>query len=634
MGLSPEYYNNCTDDVLNLYAELEDRIISDVVRRIVKTGDITETAKWQIRQAQQMGLLYDDIIKDIAKSTDKTDSEVKKMFENAGVETVNNNNRIHIKAGKSPLDIRQSESMLQILNGVYKNSLTDLKNLTGTTAITSQTAYYQACNSAFMMVSSGAFSYQQALRTVIQEVADKGATVSYPSGHIDKLDVAVRRSLLTGIGLASRQISEENSRLCECDLMEISAHSGARPSHAVWQGQIVSLSGRRGYLSKSDIGYGTGAGFGGWNCRHDWYPFYEGISTRNYTQSDLDKLNAKDIEYQGKMYSEYEISQMLRKKEREIRALKREKIAYRTAIEEGQTSFKSDLTTINGKIKDKSNQIQEFCNQTGYKRDRFREQVGSKTSVGHTSGNAQKYKDNLKNGLTSAQNSGNMDNKDIPLNLKETIQDLKDNINIKIGSRTIKDYHFGDGTSNKSNNYIRNATIYNYSNNISFVYPKPYNSEMQPINLERAVKIFNDVPKSLLKFVEKIEFVDYRNPQDTYWEKTYHIKGFVSFATGGNKEICFWGTGTKTDDTTILETYIHEIGHNFDNEIKMSYSNEWQQAINKDFALNGKQSPTSYGTSSNAEDFAESLAYYFVHAKDFKEQFPNRAELIRRILNE
>ena len=264
--------------------------------------------------------------------------------------------------------------MLQILNGVYKNSLTDLKNLTGTTAITSQTAYYQACNSAFMMVSSGAFSYQQALRTVIQEVADKGATVSYPSGHVDKLDVAVRRSLLTGIGLASRQISEENSRLCECDLMEISAHSGARPSHASWQGQIVSLSGRRGYLSKSDIGYGTGAGFGGWNCRHDWYPFYEGISTRNHTQSDLDKLNAKDIEYNGKMYSEYEISQMLRKKEREIRALKREQVAYKTAISEGQTFLKSDLTALNGKIRDKSAQIQSFCNQTGYNRDRFREQ--------------------------------------------------------------------------------------------------------------------------------------------------------------------------------------------------------------------------------------------------------------------
>lgn len=423
MGLSPQYYDECTDDVLNLYAELEDRIIADVVRRIIKTGDITETAKWQIRQAQQMGLLYDDIIKDVAQYTSKTDSEVKKMFENAGVETVSNDNRIHLLAGNSPLDIRQSESMLQILNAVYKERLTDLKNLTGTTAITSQTAYYNACNSAFMMVSSGAFSYQQALRTVIQEVAENGTTVTYPSGHVDRLDVAVRRSLLTGIGLASRQISEENSRLCGCDLMEISAHSGARPSHAAWQGQIVSLSGRKGYLSKSDIGYGTGAGFGGWNCRHDWYPFYEGISSHNYSKKDLEKLNAKDIEYKGKMYSEYEISQMLRKKEREIRSLKREKTAYNTAIMETsdkrlKSVFKSALTYTNSAIRDKSAEIKQFCADTGYKRDRFREQVGGKTSVGHGYGefSKQNQKFNLKNGLTSAKNSGRIKNIKVPEN--------------------------------------------------------------------------------------------------------------------------------------------------------------------------------------------------------------------------
>lgn len=418
MGLSPAYYDSCTDDVLNLYAELEDRIIADVVRRIVKTGDITETAKWQIRQAQQMGLLYDDIIKDVAQYTSKTDSEIKKMFENAGVETVSNDNRIHLLAGNSPLDIRQSESMLQILNAVYKERLTDLKNLTGTTAITSQTAYYNACNSAFMMVSSGAFSYQQALRTVIQEVGKNGVTVSYPSGHNDKLDVAVRRSLLTGIGLASRQISEENSRLCGCDLMEISAHSGARPSHAAWQGQIVSLSGRKGYLSKSDIGYGTGAGFGGWNCRHDWYPFYEGISSRNYSKKDLEKLNAKDIEYKGKMYSEYEISQMLRKKEREIRSLKREKTAYNTAIMETSDKqlkavFQSALTYTNSAIRDKSAEIKQFCADTDYKCDRFREQVGGKTSVGHGFGefSKQNQKFNLKSSLTSVSSSDEKTNR-------------------------------------------------------------------------------------------------------------------------------------------------------------------------------------------------------------------------------
>ena len=595
MGLSPEYYNNCTDDVLNLYAELEDRIISDVVRRIVKTGDITETAKWQIRQAQQMGLLYDDIIKDIAKSTNKTDSEVKKMFEKAGVETVNNDNRLHIQAGKSPLDIRQSESMLQILNGVYKNSLTDLKNLTGTTAITSQTAYYQACNSAFMMVSSGAFSYQQALRTVIQEVADKGATVSYPSGHIDKLDVAVRRSLLTGIGLASRQISEENSRLCECDLMEISAHSGARPSHAVWQGQIVSLSGRRGYLSKSDIGYGTGAGFGGWNCRHDWYPFYEGISTRNYPQKDLDRLNAKDIKYNGKMYSEYEISQMLRKKEREIRALKREQVAYKTALSETdekelKTVFQSALTYTNSVIRNKSNQIQEFCNQTGYKRDRFREQVGSKTSVGH---NSNKNNENISiYRLTSNNENGKMSSGNVltPTEYRAKIKEAE-NYAKKLGIRNVSYNNVDLGVANAWNKFLEEnfkkfPVTKNYINFIGDVYTR--NSMVEKILTKKHINKLLESNKNIsYKELQEKAKSNVAKDMETYFKinpkekaSTWIPKGAIYKSVSG---IYINGIGCGSIENinntnlrnsnnkfypigciTIKSTFDHEFGHLLD----------------------------------------------------------------------
>lgn len=192
----------------------------------------------------------------------------------------------------------------------------------------------------------------------------------YPSGHTDKLDVAVRRSVLTGVGQTCRQLSEINALDMGCDLMEITAHSGARPSHAEWQGQIVSLSGRKGYLSKADIGYGTGDGFGGWNCRHDWYPFFEGISKRAYTDENLRALNEKNIEYDGKKYSEYEISQSQRKMERDIRQLKREAIAADTGIknadsEELSKQFAEDFTKTSVKLKEKERKLKDFLNETG-----------------------------------------------------------------------------------------------------------------------------------------------------------------------------------------------------------------------------------------------------------------------------
>ena len=376
--LTPDYYEDCADDIIELYAQLDEAIIADITRRIIKTGTVTETAKWQIKQAQEMGLLYDDIISEIGRRTNATDAHVRALFEDAGVRTVQYDAGIYRQAGLVPVDIRQSPAMMQVLNAGYKKTLGNMKNLTLTTANTSQNAYISACNNAYMKITSGAFSYQEAIKQAIQTAAQQGSTVLYPSGHIDRLDVAVRRAVLTGVGQTCRTISETNADEMGCDLMELSAHSGARPSHAEWQGQIVSLSGRKGYLNKDDIGYGTGAGFGGYNCQHDWYPYFEGISTRNYNDRMLKQMNAKCIEYNNKMYSEYEISQIQRRMEREIRSAKREKVAYQTAVSESSGELKEvmqkALAYSKSDVSDKQAKMRDFINQTGQQRQYFREQ--------------------------------------------------------------------------------------------------------------------------------------------------------------------------------------------------------------------------------------------------------------------
>lgn len=144
--LSPEYYEGCADDIIELYEQLEDDIISDVVRRVVKTGKVTETAKHQIEQLQESGILYDDILKTIAKNTNATSQHVKALFEDAGVETVRIDNEVYRKNGLTPVDIRQSPAMRQTLEAGYRKTLGNMKNLTMTTANTSQTAYINACN--------------------------------------------------------------------------------------------------------------------------------------------------------------------------------------------------------------------------------------------------------------------------------------------------------------------------------------------------------------------------------------------------------------------------------------------------------------------------------------------------------
>lgn len=377
--LTPEYYEHVSDSIIELYAELDSAIVADIARRIVRTGEITETAEWQLRQLQESGMVYDDILREISRHTRQSERELRRIFKDAGIESIRNDNAVYSAAGKGKINL--TAAGMQVLNAGFKRCHGSLNNLTLTTANTSQSAFINACNAAYMQVVSGAFDYNTAIRKAVRTVAQNGSEVLYPSGHRDKVDVAVRRAVLTGVGQTCRTLSETNAEEMGCDLMEISAHAGARPSHAEWQGQIVSLSGRKGYLSKSDIGYGTGEGFGGWNCRHDWYPFFEGISKRNYTKESIEQLNTRNIEHDGKMYTQYEISQMQRQFEREIRALKREAAALSAAAEAAaeeslKDELKADFTGVAVNLKSKETMLKQFLKETHQDRENAREQVG------------------------------------------------------------------------------------------------------------------------------------------------------------------------------------------------------------------------------------------------------------------
>ncbi|MBQ8687965.1 MAG: hypothetical protein IJ512_05400 [Ruminococcus sp.] len=387
--LTPEYYESCSELILQQYAELEDAILRDIIRRIMKTGIVTESAKWQAEMLQEAGLVYNDIVKSIAEHTGMIADEVQKLFEEAGVETVEADNVVYRQMGKEPKSLLLSAPMMQVLEAGYRKTLGQLDNLTATMPSAGQRMYINACNQAYMKVTSGAFSYQQAVMQAVKETAASGLKViEYDSGRSDRLEVAVLRAVRTGVGQTCREVGKMNAEENGCELMEISAHAGARPEHAAWQGQLVDLTGRRRgetidglrVLSLSDIGYGQITGFGGANCRHDWYPYFEGYSTPNYTQERLEQLNARNIEYNGKLHTQYEISQMQRAQERKIRELKRRTVVYDEALKnapdaETKTAVQKKYTESAVKLKAAEQKLSDFCKATGQDRERFREQV-------------------------------------------------------------------------------------------------------------------------------------------------------------------------------------------------------------------------------------------------------------------
>lgn len=384
--LTPEYLDHVGDELLDLYSKLDESILQDITRRLVKAGKATATAQWQIWRAQESGLLYDDIIAEAAKLSGTSDQYVRAIFEDAGAVSVSYDNRIYEAAGLTPLPIKSSPSAAQVLYAGIEKTAGHLNNLTMTTASTAQQVFIQAATLAEMQVESGAFDYITAIRNAVREASKENKWISYPSGHRDRIDVAMHRAVLTGVSQTTGKISMVYAQDMGCDLMEITAHAGARPSHSLWQGQIVSLSGRAGYWSLEGIGYNTGAGFKGWNCRHDWYPFFEGLSESAYPRREIEAYNNATVRYDGRTIPLYDATQMQRAMEREIRDTKRLLAGLDAGIEETsdgalKAALKQDFTAKSALLKRQEAALKEFLWETGLLNDSSRVQV---SGFGHS----------------------------------------------------------------------------------------------------------------------------------------------------------------------------------------------------------------------------------------------------------
>lgn len=259
---------------VQIYQNLELQIIEEIAKRIANFGYANTVVINNLKIAEEMGFLYEDIVKLVAEYNNTTVEEVSKIFYEAGEKSLKFDDEIYKEAGLNPIPLKRSESIKQVMNAAIIRTAGNLQNLCMTTATTSQTQFYDAMNMAYMEVNTGVKSYTSAIIDEIKNLSSQGAMIEYPSGARRSLESAVRMNIVTSVNQNCGKLQELRADEMGWDLMEITAHSGARPEHATWQGKIVSRSGAKGYLSLKDIGYGTATGFKGVNCRHDWYPYY------------------------------------------------------------------------------------------------------------------------------------------------------------------------------------------------------------------------------------------------------------------------------------------------------------------------------------------------------------------------
>ena len=379
MALNPQYLDSLPQTLVDMYSLVEIDILEDMARRISTYDYFIPAALHQNQKLQELGLTQQYIIEALAGMTGQTQQEIVDLLSEASAEAVADDVEYYTRAEVYKPDEVNTESLHKQLNSGLLQTQQAFKNITRTTANTATKQFENALDRAWTQINVGGMDYNTAIYNAIKDLSKAGVgAIAYKSGRVDSLEVAVRRAVVTGANQTAAKVQETLADELGVDLVEVTAHGGARPDHAKWQGKCYSRKGRQvieGVVYEDfekATRYGHGDGLGGWNCRHNFHPYVHG-APRTWTDKQIKALDKKNIEYNGKKYTEYEASQIQRGVERDIRSLKRQ-IA---AIEAGG----GDASAERAKLRKANKAYTDFTEQTGLKKQTARTKIATGTGT-------------------------------------------------------------------------------------------------------------------------------------------------------------------------------------------------------------------------------------------------------------
>ena len=372
-----DYKEKIASKIAARYISLEERILQDIARRIKKVGEITSTADWQINRLRILGYSSEDIEREIKKTLDASYPEMFELYDKVIDWEYVRNKDIYEQINAEFIPYEENRQLQQITDAIIQQCLEDLENVTkslgfyldynGRKILTPLSQVYtNYLDNACFDVVTGAFDYGSVLRRVVTQLTNSGLRkIEYGSGYASRVEVAARRAVMTGVANLTREIADYNAKKLGTEYFEVEWHAGARPAHSVWQGRVWTKA-----QLYSVCGLGTVTGLLGANCYHTYYPFFPGISERNWSDDWLEEQNRKESkpkEFQGKEYTLYEAKQRQRQMETAMRA-QREKVQ----MLQDSGADRQEVMLQKAKYQGQLNEYAVFSRKMGLKEERER----------------------------------------------------------------------------------------------------------------------------------------------------------------------------------------------------------------------------------------------------------------------
>lgn len=339
--MTPDELEKLPKPIERIMTAMEMSIMAEIVERIENAGLITPLIDWTIGRMTAIGESKAKIKKIISDTLKDSDIQIDKIYEHAIKADYVTNKELYQAIGKDYLPYQENKWLQQVVSAIKaqtKDSLRPMENITQTTGFnvmvgkkrvfTPLSEYLErTLDKSMIEITTGVKTYSQAINGVIDEMTSSGLrTVDYASGRSDRVEVAARRAVMTGVAQLTDKVNENNAKELNTDYWEVDWHMGARNTgtgfmnHQNWQGKVYSSTEMR-----TVCGLGEMLGFAGIHCYHIRFPFLLGISKRKYTDEWLTEQNRKENTkkaFNGKEYDTYGAIQYQRKLERTIRKLK------------------------------------------------------------------------------------------------------------------------------------------------------------------------------------------------------------------------------------------------------------------------------------------------------------------------
>ena len=344
---------NKQEELLKIFQQRFENYNTQVLKflgeTIKKFKDLNSSQAYSLAQQLKYNTTVKDLLNELSKISGLSVKDLKAILEKVAKENIGFADVYYKARGLETPIYSENKALQRLVSSVYNISGAEFKNIAKSTGfrllgdngepllLDINETYKYVIDKCVVAISQGKETYQQSMRSTLKQLSDSGVRkIDYESGYSRRLDTSIRMNILDSM----RQVSNESQQLFgkefDSNGIEISTHLNPSPDHSNVQGHQFS---NKEYEKLQSTGVATDYNgevidirikdnfrpISTMNCFHYIFSIVLGVSKPQYSNEELKKIiddNEKGAELDGKHYTNYELTQIMRKLETKIREQK------------------------------------------------------------------------------------------------------------------------------------------------------------------------------------------------------------------------------------------------------------------------------------------------------------------------